>query len=191
MSDSSPKRPQKTGPTYRFATDQDGSTEEGSKPQGYLAPFNPTDITAQQAALDMMKLTSEDVLYDLGCGDGRFLFAAFLSVKGGLNCVGVEFDRIYYERCLTTLATIPPCKDKVTFHHADVCTTDLTPATAIFVYLVPAGLKLIEEKLHSSLRNGVRIASYMFSVPGLTPVKTDSTKGGCKVHFYDSTSLPS
>ena len=90
MSDSSPKRPQKTGPTYRFATDQDGSTEEGSKPQGYLAPFNPTDITAQQAALDMMKLTSEDVLYDLGCGDGRFLFAAFLSVKGGLNCVGVE-----------------------------------------------------------------------------------------------------
>ena len=90
MSLSSPKRPEKTGPTYRFATDQDGSTEEGSKPQGYLAPFNPTDITAQQAALDMMKLTSEDVLYDLGCGDGRFLFAAFLSVQGGLNCVGVE-----------------------------------------------------------------------------------------------------
>lgn len=101
----------------------------------------------------------------------------------------LQFDRIYYERCLTTLSTIPPAQDKVQFHHADVCTTDLTDATAIFVYLVPAGLKLIQEKLHDCLRRGCRIASYMFSVPGLTPVKTDSTKGGCKVHFYDSSSL--
>ena len=140
-------------------------------PAPKLAPFNPTSVTAQSSALAMLSLTPSDVLYDLGCGDGRFIFAALLSCPSLLKCVGVEYDKLYYDRCQTTLSALPPAQGKVEFLHADVSQTDFSDATAIFVYLVPEGLKIIEKKLHDTLRSGARIASYMFSVPGLKPVR--------------------
>lgn len=56
----------------RFAshTSADGE-EDVFSPQHKLAPFNPTDISAQQAGIKMLGLKAGDVLYDLGCGDGR------------------------------------------------------------------------------------------------------------------------
>eukprot|EP00518_Triparma_eleuthera_P000569 CAMPEP_0182460950 /NCGR_PEP_ID=MMETSP1319-20130603/5664_1 /TAXON_ID=172717 /ORGANISM="Bolidomonas pacifica, Strain RCC208" /LENGTH=192 /DNA_ID=CAMNT_0024660141 /DNA_START=23 /DNA_END=598 /DNA_ORIENTATION=+ len=165
-----------------------------SEPAPKLAPFNPTDLSAQKAALSLLSLTTSDVLYDLGCGDGRFIFSAFLSVPGGLKkCVGIEYDSVYHERCLSTLATLPPAASaggRVEFRHADVTVEEWEDATAIFVYLVPDGLKRIEGKLVEVLARGGRVASYMFSLPGLTAARTESTKGGCKVRYYDSTSLP-
>ncbi|GMI43485.1 hypothetical protein TrCOL_g4301 [Triparma columacea] len=182
-----------TSAPARFAshTSTAGSEEDVSNPQHKLAPFNPTDISAQQAGVKLLGLKSEDVLYDLGCGDGRFLFTAFLSNPTMKALVGVEYDRVYYERCLATAKSIPPCKDKISFIHGDVLEVDLSEATCIFVYLVPEGLKQIEGKLHEFLgRGGTRIVSYMFSVPNLNPVEVVSTKGACKVQLYDSTSLP-
>lgn len=62
-----------TSAPARFAshTSTAGSEEDVSNPQHKLAPFNPTDISAQQAGVKLLGLKSEDVLYDLGCGDGR------------------------------------------------------------------------------------------------------------------------
>ena len=220
-----PPPPTTSASSSRFAS-------ASSEPAPKLAPFNPTDLSAQKAALSLLSLTTSDVLYDLGCGDGRFIFSAFLSVPGGLKkCVGIEYDSVYHERCLSTLATLPPAASaggRVEFRHADVTGEEWEDATAIFVYLVPDGLKRIEGKLVEVLarggrlvcvrmcsnegvrgfyvRTGVpnplilpplpprilspRIASYMFSLPGLTAARTESTKGGCKVRYYDSTSLP-
>jgi hypothetical protein len=128
------------------------------------------------------------VLYDLGCGDARFLLAAHNSVPldEGLKSVGVEYDEVYYKRAVTACQANP----SISIRHADVLTIDLSPATAIFVYLVPAGLQLIAAALSDSLRNNnCKIVSYMFKVPGLTPVEQCSTKGGCKVYRYDRSSL--
>jgi hypothetical protein len=77
----------------------------------------------------------------------------------------------------------------VTILHEDATLSDLSSATLVFVYLVPAGLKAIEPKLRGILERGGRLASYMFSVPGWEPVGEEVVKGGCKVRFYDSKSL--
>jgi precorrin-6B methylase 2 len=62
-----------------------------------LAPFNPSSDQIQQKALGMLNLTSDDVLFDLGCGDGRFLcFAA--NQTPGLKCVGIEILAEYVSR---------------------------------------------------------------------------------------------
>ena len=62
-----------------------------------LAPFNPSSETAQRQSIALMGLTSDDVLFDLGCGDGRLLIRAVSEVPG-LCCVGVEIDPIFVER---------------------------------------------------------------------------------------------
>ena len=62
-----------------------------------LAPFNPTMPYVVETALAMLSLTAEDVLYDLGCGDGRVMIAAAQAVPG-LRCIGVEYDLKYATR---------------------------------------------------------------------------------------------
>jgi tRNA G46 methylase TrmB len=64
-----------------------------------LAPFNPTSETGQQVALDLLQLTSTDVLFDLGCGDARFLVKAAQSVEG-LHCIGIEYDENFVTRAI-------------------------------------------------------------------------------------------
>ena len=62
-----------------------------------LAPFNPSSDQIQQKALGMLDLGKDDVLFDLGCGDGRLLcFAATNTL--GLRCVGIEIDELYVSR---------------------------------------------------------------------------------------------
>jgi hypothetical protein len=159
-----------------------------------------------------LKLTNDDVLYDVGCGDARFLLAAcdYVSSQESneptststsssssssdetsnlLQCVGIEYDKIYSTRA-TALSSASPFSNQITILHADALTIDLTPASALFLYLVPKGLILLKPSLHSVLRRGGRICSYMFSVPGLVPNRVESSKGGCKVYYYDLGSLP-
>ena len=62
-----------------------------------LAPFNPSSDQIQRMALGMLSLTPDDVLFDLGCGDGRFLCHAATQVRG-LRCVGIEIDSLYVSR---------------------------------------------------------------------------------------------
>lgn len=155
-------------------------------PEAKLAPFNPTDITAQKLAFEALQLQPSDVLYDLGCGDGRFLIYCCTNMDQPCTCVGVEYDKVYSDRATSASAD----HESITIMHANALTVDLSNATAIFVYLVPEGLKCSATKLHDLLRRGGRIASYMFSVPNLTPASEFSSKGGCKVRYYDRSSLP-
>ena len=71
--------------------------------------------------------------------------------------------------------------ETISILHANVLDVNMDAATVVFVYLVPVGLKLCADKLLSVLQRGGRIASYMFSLPGLEPKETFASKGGCKV----------
>lgn len=62
-----------------------------------LAPFNPSSDQIQKMALEMMSLTRDDVLFDLGCGDGRFLCHAATEIRG-LRCVGIEVEAQHVSR---------------------------------------------------------------------------------------------
>lgn len=62
---------------------------------------------------------------------------------------------------------------------------DLSPATAIFVYLVPTGMSLLRPALETAiLDRGCRVLSYVFSVPGLRPNRVELYKKSTKLHLY-------
>mmetsp|Transcript_18579 Transcript_18579/g.26231 ORF Transcript_18579/g.26231 Transcript_18579/m.26231 type:complete len:207 (-) Transcript_18579:119-739(-) len=182
-----------------------------------LAPFNPTCSHAQNIAMDLLELTSEDVLFDLGCGDGRFLLAA-ADKHSLLRCVGIEIDPVYAQRGKEAVEQSSlDVMNRVDIREGDVMdelgSADSTyngdevskplsqlslldDATAMFLYLLPKGLQMIKPFLEEAMRRRAneskkfKVASYMFSIRGWKPVKVDrSTKGDCPVYLYDSTSF--
>ena len=180
-----------------------------------LAPFNPTCMHAQGVALGLLSLNEEDVLFDLGCGDGRFLIAA-ADRTSGLKCVGIEIDCVYIKRAEESLSAAPlEIANRVEIREGDVTkligrytkhTDDsdansrldnngelslLHDATAVFLYLLPKGLKAIKLILEASAHRRreenrpFRVVSYMFHIPGWEPAVVDrTTKGDCAVYLY-------
>jgi hypothetical protein len=132
-----------------------------------LAPFNPTSDQAITYGLELLNLTPADTLYDLGCGDARFLVEATKRC-GVKRCIGIEYDAEFVQvsaaqpatHCTTRAITScgrasnrpqPPASQKaqhkieeagvadaVSVFHENVLNVDLSDATAIFVYLLPA-----------------------------------------------------
>lgn len=168
-----------------------------------LAPFNPTCLEAQEIALQLLDLTKEDVLFDLGCGDGRLLRRACHHLPG-LPCVGIEVDSVYVKR-----ARLLPDDDQeadsvanleiregdaldplVQDRHGSLSLSD--DATAIFLFLLPKGMVRVRPTLEAIVRSRVeekrrfRIASYMFRITDWEPTHVNrETKGGCPIYLYD------
>jgi hypothetical protein len=61
---------------------------------------------------------------------------------------------------------------------------DITTATAIFVYLVPTGIALIRAALEEAIERGVRVVTYVFSIPGLEPKRVELFKKSTKLYLY-------
>ena len=159
-----------------------------------LAPFNPTCVEAQEIALQMLNLRQDDVLFDLGCGDGRLLRKACQEIPG-LQCVGIELDSVYVERALLQQDS------RVEIREGNVLDTEVQnggalslaeDATAIFLFLLPKGLvklkpaldKIVQARLSENKR--FRVVSYMFSVKGWEPTEINrETKGECPIYLYD------
>ena len=168
-----------------------------------LAPFNPTCVQAQEIALELLNLTNDDVLFDLGCGDGRLLRRACQHLPG-LSCVGIEVDALYVER-----ARVLPNDDQdaASVANMDIREGDvLDPtvqnshgrlslsddATAIFLFLLPKGLVKVRPTLEEIVKSRMaekrrfRIASYMFRIRDWEPTHINrETKGGCPIYLYD------
>ena len=152
-----------------------------------LAPYNPTPSCAVQQALEALLVGPSDVLYDLGCGDGQVLIAA---ARRGAKAVGIEYDARFVEKADLAIRDFG-LQDLATVTCSDAFATDLVPASKIFVYLVPDGLRQLEPSLKKALQRGTPIASYMFSIPGWSPdeVLTSETRSSeCKVWIYKASS---
>ena len=104
-----------------------------------LAPFNPSMKPVVETALDLLNLTERDVLYELGCGDGRVMVSA-AETKPGLRCVGVEYDAEYAGRAVAAVDAAG-LSDRVAVLHKNVLDVDISEATCAFVYLVRAFAK--------------------------------------------------
>ena len=149
-----------------------------------LAPYNPTNIDAINIALTMMKVTDIDVLYDLGCGDGRVMIEACKRYSS-IRCVGVEYDSDLCEKAVKKVAE-HGYQDRISVVHANVLDIDfIKESTCIFVYLVGAGLKLLAPKFKEARDKGIRIVSYVFSLPEEIPTAVEVYKLSTKLYLYD------
>ncbi|KAE8907570.1 hypothetical protein PF005_g2180 [Phytophthora fragariae] len=151
-----------------------------------LAPFTPSGDGVLDHALDLLALTPDDVLFDLGCGDARILVHA--AEKTGARCIGVEYNEDLVKRARARVEE-HGVQTLVEVRHGDALEVDLTPATALFLYLVPQGIKMLLPKLEEARRLHVRIVTYVFSIPGWKPDDERNYKG-TKVYLYNSPSIP-
>jgi ribosomal protein L11 methylase PrmA len=112
---------------------------------------------------ELAPVSSSDVVYDLGSGDGRLLFAAL--EKGAGRCVGTDIDPKKVDEA-RELAREKGLDNKVTFIEGDFLDIDLSEATVILCYLFPEALRALKPKFERELRPGTRIVSEVFTVLG-------------------------
>ncbi len=125
--------------------------------------YTPTRQNIAEAMLTLADVSKDDVVYDLGSGDGRLpILAAQLH---GARGVGIEIDPklVAVARANATEAGVA---DRVAFVEGDLLTADISKATVVTLYLSTSLMRQIEPKLKSELRPGARIVSHQFWFPG-------------------------
>jgi cyclopropane fatty-acyl-phospholipid synthase-like methyltransferase len=127
----------------------------------------PTDVVSEM--LKLAGVTADDVVYDLGSGDGRFVIAAARDF--GARGVGIEIDPglVAYSRELAQKAGVA---DRVTFRSDDLFETNLADATVVTLYLSYQMNQRLRPKLLRELRPGARIVSHEFDMAEWQPAQT-------------------
>jgi SAM-dependent methyltransferase len=149
-----------------------GTTVMLAQPPPLRAPdiyFTPTDQPVADAMLRFARITKDDVVYDLGSGDGRIPILA--AQKYGARGVGIDLDPrlIALSR---EVAREGEVADRVTFIEGDLFTADISPATVVTVYLSATMNNRLEPKLRRELRPGTRIVSHQFPIGDWPPDAT-------------------
>jgi SAM-dependent methyltransferase len=149
----------------------------GMPPGGREAPapvkldviFVATDLEIVNAMLTLAGVTRDDVVYDLGCGDGRIVIAA--AREFGARGVGVDLDpqRIREAQANAIRAGVT---DRVKFRVEDLFDTDIQSATVVTLFLAPAVNARLQPKLMTQLKPGSRIVSHRFGIGEWVPERT-------------------
>jgi Methyltransferase domain len=123
--------------------------------------FVPTPTAVVDAMLKLANVTSSDVIYDLGSGDGRIVITA--AQKFGARGVGIELDRQLVSEA-NKKARKAGVADKVTFLSTDLFKADISEATVVTLYLLPSINLRLQPKLMRELKPGTRIVSHRFDM---------------------------
>jgi precorrin-6B methylase 2 len=143
--------------------------------------YVPTPQEVVDAMLQMAKVTGDDVVYDLGSGDGRIPVTA--ARVHGARAIGIDIDpeRIREANANAKAAGVT---DKVRFLEQDLFTTDISEATVVTLYLLPSlNLKLIP-KLNKELRPGTRVVSHAFDMGPDHPPQRQETVNGRTIYYW-------
>jgi len=144
-------------------------------------PYVPTPQTVVDAMLSLAAVNKDDVVYDLGCGDGRIVITA--AKKYGARGVGVDIDpeRIKEANANAKLAGV---SDRVKFIEQDLFQTDFKEASVVTLYLLPDINLKLRPKLLSELKAGARVVSHAFDMGDWKPDKTETVDGDRRIHFW-------
>jgi len=127
----------------------------------------PTPQEAVEFMLELAQVTKDDVLYDLGCGDGRFLTTA--AKKYGCKAHGVDIEPAAIAGTLLSIKK-HGVESLVTVQEQDLFTLDLRPAAVVTFWLLPhLDAKLVPQI--EQMKPGCRIVSYLCDMPGIKPTK--------------------
>lgn len=143
-------------------------------------PFVPTPQEVVVAMLKLANVKPSDVVYDLGCGDGRIVITA--AKDFGARAVGVDIDpvRIKEARHKAQQAGVA---GRVTFREGDLFTADIHDATVVTLYLLPDINLQLRPKLQKELRPGTRIVSHSFDMDDWKPEKKQDI-GGRMIYLW-------
>jgi SAM-dependent methyltransferase len=130
------------------------------------APYVPTPPAVVTAMLETARVTADDVVFDLGSGDGRIVIAA--AARFGARGLGVEIDPDLV-RLARDNARNAGVDDRVNFVESDLFEVDLHEATVVTLYLLPILNYRLQPKLLEQLRPGARVVSHAFDMADWNP----------------------
>ncbi len=144
------------------------------------APYVPTPPDVVDAMLDLAKVSPQDFVIDLGCGDGRILVAA--AKRFGARGYGVDIDpaRIIEARAIAEAAKVA---DRIAFEVKDLFEVDLSPASVLTLYLFPHLNDRLQPKIMKEMQPGARVVSHGFPIGKWPPDRYDLVSGR-QVYFW-------
>lgn len=128
-------------------------------------PYVPTDEPVVATMLRLANVTDRDVVYDLGCGDGRICIAA---ARLGARAVGIDIDPQRIHECQEN-ARSSRLRGRVEFRCQSLFDVDLRPATVVTLYLLPTLNRKLRPKLLWELRPGSRVVCNYFDIKDWPP----------------------
>jgi len=144
-------------------------------------PYEPSSEGVVRAMLEIAQVGKDDLVYDLGCGDGRIVIAA--AQKAGARGVGVDLDP---ERIKESLGNARKANvaNRVQFFQQDLFQTDIGKATVVMLYLWPEVNLKLRPKLLRDLKPGTRVVSHSHNMGSWEPDQTITVPQGHNVYFW-------
>ncbi len=156
------------GKAYTFRYNEEDGLElfqgsHGREDAPDLAPFVATPMVVVEKMLELARVDKHDVLYDLGCGDGRIVITAAKTY--GIRGVGIDIVAERIQECRTN-AEREGVEDLVEFRLEDATKAIFSEATVLTMYLLPESNALLRPHLEKQLKPGARVVSHDYHVPG-------------------------
>lgn len=143
--------------------------------------FVPTRESVADEMLTTAKITSADVVYDLGSGDGRIVILA--AQKYGARAVGIEIDSRLVG-IARQVARDGEIEHRVSFVEGDLFAADISAATLVTLYLSPTVNAKLAPKLRTELRPGTRIVSHQFPIADWQAEQSVRADDGTLLYLY-------
>ncbi len=142
------------------------------------APWVPTSFGKVQAMLALAEVGPNDLVYDLGCGDGRMLVAAARNFDA--RAVGIEIDPLRYLWC-QVLITVLGLRGRVKIVFGDFFAQDLSAADVVTCYLTQSTNERLQDKFLQELRPSARLVSSDFTFPRLKLIRQNNP---ARIYLY-------
>ena len=143
-------------------------------------PYVPTPQRVVDRMLELAEVSEDDVVYDLGSGDGRIVITAARDY--GARGVGIEIDSALVREARAN-ADSAGVADRVEFRQGDLFEADLSEATAVTLYLLPSVNLKLRPKLLRELAPGTPIVSHDFDMDDWEPEQTVQ-EGSSTIYFW-------
>jgi cyclopropane fatty-acyl-phospholipid synthase-like methyltransferase len=139
------------------------------------APYVSTPQSVVEAMLRLAEVRQSDVIYDLGCGDGRIVITAARNF--GARGVGIDIDPRRIEEA-NAAARFAGVSDRAQFVVQDLFKADFSEASVVTLYLFPAMNAKLLPKFRSELKPGTRIVSHQFGIGDWKPERAETAWSG-------------
>lgn len=146
-----------------------------------LAPFVPSQQDVVRKMLELAQVNDRDIVFDLGCGDGRILITAVKEFNAK-KAVGYEMRDDLYKN--TTLKIHKEqLETKIEVFNEDLLNANISDATVITLYLTTSGNSRLKPKLSMEAQKGAKVVSHDFDIVGWEYTKRENF-GGHTIYLY-------